>query len=207
MQSETKFMPPGSENWNPVNVLTAWLAGKVAMMTWWPPPGRWSEGYGAGTKQLDFVPASKIAGKVGYAPFPGHGAFFGGYSLAVSSDSKNKEAAYLYMQWQASKRESLKNVMKPFGLRDPFRFTHYDDPTYQALWPTAKDYLAVLRDGASAGLTNGFGRCFDFGGAIDANHARSMLCEKNGGGAADAAGGARNERGFAFETFHGDSEF
>ena len=44
--------------------------------------------------------------------------------------------------------------MKPVGLRDPFRFSHYDSPEYQKLWPTAPDYLKVLKDGAAAGLAD-----------------------------------------------------
>ena len=53
-----------------------------------------------------------------------------------------------------SKDQSLKNVMRPVGLRDPFRLSHYASPDYQALWPTAPEYLAVLKDGAANGYAD-----------------------------------------------------
>ena len=42
--------------------------------------------------------------------------------------------------------------MRPLGLRDPFRISHYESPEYQALWPTAPDYLATLRRPASRAI-------------------------------------------------------
>ena len=91
--------------------------------------------------------------KIGYAINPGgHPQLASGFISGVSPDSKNKDAAYLYIQWMHSKDQSLKNVMRPVGLRDPFRLSHYDSPEYQALWPTAPDYLEVLKDGAAQGL-------------------------------------------------------
>jgi multiple sugar transport system substrate-binding protein len=44
--------------------------------------------------------------------------------------------------------------MRPVGLRDPFRFSHYDSAEYQTLWPGAKDYLKTLKDGAAAGYAD-----------------------------------------------------
>ena len=54
----------------------------------------------------------------------------------------------------ALEAQSLKNVMRPVGLRDPFRISHYESPEYQNLWPRAKDYLKVLKDGAAAGYAD-----------------------------------------------------
>ena len=153
MQSEAKFMPPGSENWNPVNVLTAWLAGKVAMMTWWPPPGRWSEGYGANEEALKWVPESKVKGKVGYAiPPGGHPELALGWCLGVSTHSKKQELAYLYIQWVNSEKISLERVQLPYTLRDPFRASHFTSAEYVARWPGAKDYLDTLKKAAQVGI-------------------------------------------------------
>jgi multiple sugar transport system substrate-binding protein len=153
IQAETKFMPPGSENWNPVNVLSAWLAGKVAMMTWWPPPGRWSEGYGTSEEALKWVPESKVKGKVGYALPPGGRPELAlGWCLGVSSQSRNQELAYLYIQWVNSEKISLERVQLPYTLRDPFRASHFASPEYAGRWPGARDYLAVLRKGAQVGM-------------------------------------------------------
>ncbi|MEO1105407.1 MAG: extracellular solute-binding protein, partial [Pseudomonadota bacterium] len=40
-------MPQGAVGWGPIEVLSGWLAGDLAQIIWWPPPGRWSAGYGA----------------------------------------------------------------------------------------------------------------------------------------------------------------
>ena len=71
MRNENKFMPPGVEKWGFVENLAAFLAGQTAMTISWPPYGRWAAGYGTDEKALNWVPKSKIAGKVGYALPPG----------------------------------------------------------------------------------------------------------------------------------------
>ena len=97
------------------------------------------------TKQLNWVPPTKVAGKVGYAPEPGGRPLLaGGFNLSVSADSKNKECAYLFIQWMNSPQTSLQRVMLPFALRDPFRESHYASPLYRSLWPAAGDYLDTL---------------------------------------------------------------
>lgn len=92
-------MPPGAAGWGPIEVLNAWLAGELAMQIWWPPPGRWSAGYGAEDEALSWLPKSQIAGKVGYAlPPDGHPELAAGFTLSVSDNSKDKELAYLFAQ-------------------------------------------------------------------------------------------------------------
>lgn len=153
MIDEHQFMPPGVEGWGPIEVLNAWLAGDLAMMGWWPPPGRWSAGYGTDTDALSWLPKSKVAGKVGYAlPPGGTPQLAAGFLLSVSADSKNKEAAYLFAQWLNSKEISLKRVQLPFALRDPFRVSHFESAEYKALWPAASDYLETLQAAAKTGL-------------------------------------------------------
>jgi multiple sugar transport system substrate-binding protein len=125
------------------------------MIITWPPIGRWSEGYGTQTAQLSWVPKTQVAGKVGYAiPPGGHSEMAGAFSLGVSADSQNKEAAYLFIQWLQSRETSLDRVKLPFALRDPYRLSHYSDALYQSLWPTAKDYLDTLKAAGEAGLAD-----------------------------------------------------
>ncbi len=108
MRAENKFMPPGVETWGFVENLAAFLAGQTAMTISWPPYGRWAAGYGTDEEALSWVPKSTIAGKVGYAlPPGGHPELALGFSLAVASDSKHKEAAYLFIQWLNSEDISL----------------------------------------------------------------------------------------------------
>ncbi len=151
MVDQNKWMPPGVEKWGFVDVLSAWMSGKVAMIITWPPIGRWSAGYGATAEQLAWAPTTTVAGKVGYAPPPGRPTLAGGFSLAISPDSNNKDAAYLFIQWMNSPEISLQRVILPYALRDPFRKSHFEAPLYAALWPEAPEYLETLEKGALKG--------------------------------------------------------
>ncbi len=153
--AQTKSMPPGVEAWGFIESLASLSQGHIAMTISWPPVGRWAEGLYEGEDALSWVPKTSVKGKIGYASPPGgHPELAAGIMLAISPHSKNKDAAYLYMQWLHSKQESLKNVMSPVGLRDPFRLSHYQSKDYQNLWPGAKEYLQVLWDGAANGLAD-----------------------------------------------------
>jgi multiple sugar transport system substrate-binding protein len=153
MRAENKFMPPGVETWGFVENLAAFMAGQTAMTISWPPYGRWAAGYGQDEKALNWVPKTQIAGKVGYAlPPGGHPQLALGFALSVASTSKHKDAAYLFIQWLNSKAISTQRVQLPYTLRDPFRVSHYTDPTYLSRWPDAKDYLATLKLASETGL-------------------------------------------------------
>ena len=153
MRDENKFMPAGVEQFGFVENLAAFMQGTTAMTISWPPYGRWAAGYSLGEKALDWVPKSTIAGKVGYAMPPGgHPELAAGFALSVAANSKNKDAAYLFIQWLNSEEISTQRVKLPTALRDPFRTSHFTDPGYLALWPDAKDYLAALKAGSESGL-------------------------------------------------------
>ncbi len=141
---------PGNNEMDAVAVWTAWLQGKVAMIFSWPPSGRLSAGYSQSDKAINFVPQSTIADKVGYALMPGkNGEHASGYVKALTADSPNAEAAYLFMQWTTCPPISLARTMVPYALRDPYRLSHFSSPLYRALWPNAKDYLIGLNNAAN----------------------------------------------------------
>ena len=155
MVEQNKCMPPGVETWGFVEAFSAFSAGQTAMTISWPPVGRWSQGVNVDDAALAWLPKTTVIDKVGYAINPGgHPELASGFLSGVSPDSKNKDAAYLYIQWMQSKDQSLKNVMRPVGLRDPYRMSHYASPEYQALWPTAPQYLQVLQEGAAQGYAD-----------------------------------------------------
>lgn len=57
---------------------------------------------------------SKIVGKVGYAIHPKavkHSGQTGGFGMAIPKNSKNKEAAFLFMQWMTSRSSDYKIAM------------------------------------------------------------------------------------------------
>ena len=153
MRNENRFMPPGVEKFGFVENLAVFLDGKSAMTISWPPYGRFAAGYLSEEKALAWVPKSKIAGKVGYAlPPGGHPQLAAGFALSVASTSKQKEQAYLFIQWLNSEEISMQRVQLPYALRDPFRNSHFTSKEYMAKWPEAKEYLAALSEGAKTGL-------------------------------------------------------
>ncbi|OPX55621.1 multiple sugar transport system substrate-binding protein [Oceanospirillum multiglobuliferum] len=153
MIARQSSMPPGVENWSFMDVLGAFIHGQLAMTEFWPPMGRWAEGYGKDSELLAWVPKSLVAGKVGYAPSPGgHGALAAGFGLSIASTSNNKDAAYLFIQWLSSREVSLNRVQTPYSLRDPYRISHYNSASYRNLWPSAGDYLDTLQKSTKNGL-------------------------------------------------------
>jgi multiple sugar transport system substrate-binding protein len=146
---------PGNNDLDAVAQWAAWLQGKVEMMFSWPPTGRMSENYAQRDKAINFVPSSAIAGKVGYTVIPGgNGEMASGYVKALTTDSQNAEAAYLFMQWSTSPPVSLVRVMLPYTLRDPYRLSHFTSPIYRSLWPSAKEYLLALSDAANGSVVD-----------------------------------------------------
>jgi len=153
MIAENKNMPPGIETWGVIESMNAWLAGQLAMITWWPGLGRWSEGYGTDVEAMSWVPKSQIIGKVGYAVVPGgHPQLAAGNLLTVSGNSQQQELAYLYAQWLNSATISAERVKLPFSFRDPFRVSQFKSESFRALWPAAGAYLDAMENSSKTGL-------------------------------------------------------
>ncbi len=153
MLEENRFMPAGVEQWGFIEAFNAFLAGDIAMTISWPPVGRWAAGYGKGTEALNWIPETTVADTIGYAlPPGGRPELAVGYALAVASGSQNKEAAYLFAQWMNSEEISLQRVQLPYALRDPFRTSHFESEEYRSRWPSAGEYLDILKAGAETGL-------------------------------------------------------
>ncbi len=150
MMDAKQYMPPGAEKWDPVALFTSYLGGELAMTSFWPPLGRWAEGYGGRPKQLSFVPETQIAGKTGYALLPGGMTEMAtAFNLAVWSKSTKKDLAYFFIQWMTSPEISLQRVMLPYTLRDPYRLSHVESSVYRAAWTNAPDYLDTIKDAAN----------------------------------------------------------
>jgi len=148
LSSMDRFMPPGAADVpEPSSLFAAYLSGKAAMASFWPPLGRWTEAYGEA--HVGGIPKSLVTGKTGYALLPGgHTQMALGWLLAVLSHSRQKEAAYLFLQWLNSPEISLQRVMLPYTLRDPYRQSHIESPAYRKLWPAAPAYLDTLKNAA-----------------------------------------------------------
>ncbi|HEX2973121.1 MAG TPA: extracellular solute-binding protein, partial [Tepidisphaeraceae bacterium] len=146
-----RFMPVmSSTNVASTTTLGSYLSGRAAMATFWPPLGRLAEGYGQEDAAGNVRARTQVAGKTGYALFPGGRTEAAvGFMLGVLSRSHHKEAAYLFIQWLTSPEVSLKRVMLPYSWRDPYRWSHVESPLYRSLWPSAGEYLDTLKTAAS----------------------------------------------------------
>jgi multiple sugar transport system substrate-binding protein len=100
------YGPPGAVNYHWYECVSLFVQGKAAMYT-------------DVSNRIFFFedPAkSQVVGKIGYALFPagpaGRKPTMEVWSMAVSSKSKKKEAAYLFVEWAASKENILKMHLK-----------------------------------------------------------------------------------------------
>ena len=75
-----------------------------------------------------------------------------GFALSVASTSKNKEAAYLFIQWLNSEEISMQRVQLPYALRDPFRDSHFTNPDTSSRGRTRRTTWPRCRRGAKTGL-------------------------------------------------------
>ncbi|MDM8522847.1 extracellular solute-binding protein [Desulfococcaceae bacterium HSG8] len=154
-----KFCPPGSKNYDLQKMRKAFASGQAVMTTEWGDTAQIT----ADSEQ------SAVVGKVGYFVLPGtreiwnyktgkwdkadspHKApflAFGGWVGSVPQNSKKKQAAWDYIMWYASPKNSLHDVVTSGTGVNPYRFSHFtniDAWTRAFSRRAASEYLAVLR--------------------------------------------------------------
>jgi len=105
-----QYAPPGVVNFNWYECSASFMQGQV---------GIYYDGVNF-ANQFEDKEKSKIAGKVGYAVLPsgpgGHHAPTFTNAMAVSAQSKNKEAAYLFIQWATSKQMCVRELLAGVGV-------------------------------------------------------------------------------------------
>ena len=95
--------------------------------------------------QVEDPTRSKVMGKVGWAMHPmdvRRGSQTGGFGIAIPRNGKNKEAAFLLMQWLTSKR-----VDKMIALQggNPIRFSTHADADVNAKFPYMSTFGEALK--------------------------------------------------------------
>jgi multiple sugar transport system substrate-binding protein len=115
------YGPPGAVNYHWYECVSLFVQGRAAMYT----------DVNSRLFQFEDPAKSQVVGKVGYALFPagpaGRTPTMEAISMAVSSKSKKKEAAYLFVQWVAGKDVALKLLRK--GVPVP-RASAWKDPRF-----------------------------------------------------------------------------
>jgi multiple sugar transport system substrate-binding protein len=126
------YGPPGSvgNHWN--EVVALFQQGKAAMFT----------DASVFYANVENPESSTVAGKVGYAPFPAgpkdNTYWLSGWGLSMSSASKNKGAAWYFIQWATSpEMAKLTQVNKVAGAR-------------QSVWDSAEGKAAFPADWTEA---------------------------------------------------------
>jgi multiple sugar transport system substrate-binding protein len=105
-----QYGPPGVVNFNWYECSASFMQGQVAI---------YMDGVNFAS-QFEDAAKSKVVGKVGYAVLPsGPGGHFSPIyitGMAVSSQSANKEAAYLFAQWATNKTNMVRELMAGVGV-------------------------------------------------------------------------------------------
>ena len=105
-----RFGPPGVVNFNWYECSSAFMQEQAAI---------YYDGVNF-ANQFEDKEKSKVAGKVGYAVLPagpaGHFAPTYTNAMAVSAQSKNKEAAYLFIQWATTKQMCVRELLSGVGV-------------------------------------------------------------------------------------------
>ncbi len=152
MIAAVEYMPPGALNYAYSELRLALINGDVAMGKQWTDVG----------KAADLADESKVKGNMGYAMVPGwelkkgeinyRPMMAGGWNLGIPRYSEHKEAAARFLLFITSPEISVQITMDPDTSLDPYRISHYESPEFQALWPTAKDYLQAINDTLAIGF-------------------------------------------------------
>lgn len=130
-----KTAPPDVLTYTHEEATTAFVSGKTAM---------WYDAT-ALVPWLEDPARSKIVGKIGYAKPPkgpaGDGGVLAGWNMALSADTKNKEAAWAFIVYMTSKVNASTYVANG-GV--PSRTSTLQDPAYQKKDPSAAAQLEAF---------------------------------------------------------------
>lgn len=126
-----EYGPKGAASWDWMEVLSALQGGTIAMSID-------ASNFGP---VIDDAATSKTAGKWGYAMVPGgaggrHPSVYT-HTLAINANSRQKVAAWLFVQWATSKDIQVQRALKS------------GQPTRQSIWDSAefRNAMAHIGDG------------------------------------------------------------
>ncbi len=137
-----RFSPPGVVNFNWYECSSSFMQGQVAI---------YYDGVNF-ANQFEDPSKSKIAGKVGYAALPagpaGHVAPTFTNAMAISAQSRNKEAAYFFIQWATNKKNFARELLAGVGVG---RVSPWSDPEVKAKPKMPADWYTAYLDSLKIG--------------------------------------------------------
>lgn len=137
-----QYGPPGAINFNWYECSSTFFQGQAAT---------YFDGINF-ANQFEDPSKSKIVGKVGYAPMPtgpkGQFSSLYGTGMAVSTQSRNKEAAYLLVQWSTNKANAARELLAGVGVA---RNSPWNDPEVKAKPKMPPDWYQAYQDSLKIG--------------------------------------------------------
>ena len=139
------YYPPGVLLFESEEPKTMLIKGEVPMLYSWTSTGKRvgdaGESLIVGKAGFGIVPGAEIDGKVVHRP-----PLTPGRAMAVSIYSQKKEATMKVLEFISQPDQSLKIVMDPKTIMDPWRNSHFKASAFRKAFPGADEYLdAILK--------------------------------------------------------------
>ncbi|MGH7334682.1 MAG: extracellular solute-binding protein [Candidatus Rokuibacteriota bacterium] len=137
------YYPPGVLLFESEEPKTMLIKGEVPLLFSWTSTGKRvgnpSESLIIGKAGFGIVPGADIDGKINHRP-----AITPGRSMAVSKYSGKKEATMKVLEFISLPDQSLKIVMDPKTIMDPWRISHFRSEKFRKAFPGADQYLDAI---------------------------------------------------------------
>jgi multiple sugar transport system substrate-binding protein len=137
------YYPPGVMLFESEEPKTLLIKGEVPMLFSWTSTGKRvgnpEESVIVGKAGFGIVPGADIDGKITHRP-----ALTPGRGMAVSIYSQKKEATMKVLEFISHPDQSLKIVMDPKTIMDPWRISHFRSQTFRKAFPGADEYLDAI---------------------------------------------------------------
>ena len=139
------YYPPGVLLFESEEPKTMLIKAEVPMLYSWTSTGKRvgdpGESLIVGKAGFGLVPGAEIDGKIVNRP-----SLTPGRAMAVSVYSQKKEATMKVLELISHPDQSLKIVMDPKTIMDPWRNSHFKAPAFRKAFPGADEYLdAILK--------------------------------------------------------------
>jgi multiple sugar transport system substrate-binding protein len=137
------YYPPGVLLFESEEPKTLLVKGEVPLLYSWTSTGKrvgnQAESVIVGKAGFGLVPGAEIDGKIVHRP-----AITPGRGMAVSKYSQKKEVTMKVLEFISLPDQSLKIVMDPKTIMDPWRVSHLRSPIFRKAFPDADKYLDAI---------------------------------------------------------------
>ena len=143
MVKTIQYYPPGVLLFESEEPKTMLIKGEVPFLFSWTSTGKRvgnpKESVIVGKAGFGIVPGAEIDGKIVHRP-----DLTPGRSMAVSKYSQKKEATMKVLELISDPEQSLKIVMDPKTIMDPWRVSHFKSEKFRKSFPGADEYLDAI---------------------------------------------------------------